>query len=62
MPDANAFALIGSNAVFASLAISSVALRFWIRKTKSIAIRSDDYLIMAAMVRLRQWRSKFTRR
>ena len=46
-------ALIATNAVFMGLAIASVALRLYTRQRKIDYLQADDFLILAALVRLK---------
>ncbi|KAK9311147.1 hypothetical protein V1524DRAFT_457636 [Lipomyces starkeyi] len=43
-------AVLGVSAFFATLAISSVALRFWARKVKQNPVKVDDWCILVALI------------
>ena len=47
-----AIATIVVNSVFPFLAILAVAVRFYARRLKHLALRVDDYTIFAALVRV----------
>ena len=47
-----ALEIIGVMAVLPVLAIVTVGLRLWIRRTKSQAPAADDFLILTALVRI----------
>ena len=51
MSATHGLAIIVADAVFMAVSTAAVALRFWVRKSTSMALAADDWLIVAAWVR-----------
>lgn len=53
MSTTHAGAIIAADAVFMVVAIAAVSLRFYARRRNSTKVAADDWLIVIALVRMR---------